>query len=272
MSWRRKLLMQPLPHAIATFDVANAGDEIRIIGYVAYKENIKYMFVDGAPASPTTWYTFSTAGLHTIKYYYQDVRNIPDVAFQQCDRLVDVHFAKGIRSIGTAAFKSCSMFEMDVSLFPKSLTTIGSDAFRATRSRGIIDLPLLQGTNILWGNGASSGTANLIQGIRTPGDYNESAVWGCMGGMTSLKFVCLSPMTSIIPTYLFFNCSSLQAVKIPYRGVVSLANAALERMSGANPYFYVPDALVDTYKADSQWSSRASYIKPISQWVEPSID
>ena len=68
----------------------------------------------------------------------------------------------------------------------------------------------------------------------------------------------------------FENTSKLKALVLRHDGVVfniglSFSGSAIAKGTG---YIYVPDAFVDEYKAESDWSKYASQIRPLSEYVE----
>lgn len=73
------------------------------------------------------------------------------------------------------------------------------------------------------------------------------------------KMITFAPGTS--------NCGSFKASNKPawvldYPEVQPFGSG---NSAGGNNYFYVPDDLVDAYKADSRWSTAVNNIFPISE-------
>ena len=54
----------------------------------------------------------------------------------------------------------------------------------------------------------------------------------------------------------------------PSVNVISLTHTDLLDDTITNAYFYVPDDLVDDYKAATNWNAYANQIKPLSEYVE----
>ena len=87
------------------------------------------------------------------------------------------------------------------------------------------------------------------------------------GNCSSLAKVDLTLITEIKAST-FVGCSSLTTLILRNNSMVTLSNTnAFTNSAIANGtgYIYVPDALVDTYKADSAWSTYATQIKGISE-------
>lgn len=63
---------------------------------------------------------------------------------------------------------------------------------------------------------------------------------------------------------MMFHCGSLANLVIKSPNFVLNANIFTGTSTTVN--IYVPDAYVDTYKTRAYWSSKANYIKPLSEW------
>ncbi len=77
--------------------------------------------------------------------------------------------------------------------------------------------------------------------------------------------------TNTTGTYLFNGCTSLKHLVIRGTNVLNVTNANSFTNSGISTgtcTIYVPDSLVEDYKAANYWSTYASQIKPISEYVE----
>lgn len=163
-----------------------------------------------------------------------------------------------------AAFRQCTALER-VSIPNASRVDLDSSAFNTCRSLEAFEAPFF--------------------------NVGQTAFKGC----SQLQFVKsdFGPITtkSGIATQAFFNCSSLALFDIANApniggsafascpttltivirddtkvGVLSGTNSLPTNFAGA---IYVPDALVDTYKAASNWSAFAAFIHPLSEYVEP---
>ena len=69
----------------------------------------------------------------------------------------------------------------------------------------------------------------------------------------------------------FNNCSALEALILRNDTMVTLANVNAFSGSGVTSgtgYIYVPRALVDTYKADSKWSTYANQFRAIEDYPD----
>lgn len=75
-----------------------------------------------------------------------------------------------------------------------------------------------------------------------------------------------SSVTGLYASDIFNSCSSLRAIIFRYNGVIA-ANATAFREMPQTTYIYVPDDLVDDYKAYpyGAWPTVAEQVKPLSQ-------
>ena len=86
---------------------------------------------------------------------------------------------------------------------------------------------------------------------------------------TSLRKVVLPKHLESIGTYAFQGCSSLEIVVVPCLNIPHrVSETAFYNNSSSGRYFYVPDEMVEEYKAATNWSAYKSRIKPISELKE----
>ena len=124
----------------------------------------------------------------------------------------------------------------------------------------------------------------LLNGVTSIGDYafyyranltlteipnsvtsiGEYAFYYC----TSLSSIELSDSLVSINKYAFYSCDKLTTVILRnITSVPSLGSSAFSYTPIANStgYIYVPDALIDSFKIATNWSTYASQIKGVSQ-------
>jgi hypothetical protein len=68
----------------------------------------------------------------------------------------------------------------------------------------------------------------------------------------------------------FYNCAAMTAIIIRSKTVCSLANANTftnTPIKSGTGYIYVPAALVDSYKAATNWSAYAAQIRAIEDYT-----
>ena len=86
---------------------------------------------------------------------------------------------------------------------------------------------------------------------------------GAFQGCSALTNIDLPNVTSI-GSSAFYGCSALTTVILRANQVATLSNKNAFTNAN-NAIIYVPDDLVDSYKANSRWSTYASRIKGISE-------
>lgn len=109
---------------------------------------------------------------------------------------------------------------------------------------------------------------------RTITEYKENRVTSigqaALSYCQSLTTVDLPNVTSI-GTTAFVGCSALTTVILRSETVCTAVNANILNntpIKSGTGYVYVPDDLVDSYKAATNWSTYANQIKPISELGE----
>ena len=76
-------------------------------------------------------YTFSHPGRHVVYVKFEDMTQIPDYAFQSCDKLEEVSIPASVQKIGKEAFAYCR--SMKSITIPNSVTVIEEGAFSSCR-------------------------------------------------------------------------------------------------------------------------------------------
>lgn len=107
-----------------------------------------------------------------------------------------------------------------------------------------------------------------IESINFP---NAIVIYGyAFDNCQNLKIAEL-PMVNEIQHPSFRNCAQLEKFILRGDSVASLSNTNVFLYSGianGTGYIYVPDELVDSYKAATNWSAYANQIKPLSELGE----
>ena len=154
----------------------------------------------------------------------------------QRDMLLYAFVGDSVISIGTNSFFGC--YSLTSITIPNSIESIGTGAFSACSSLTNIVIP------------------NSVESIGT------SALSGC----SSLTNIVIPNSVESIGGSAFQNCRSLTTY-------VFERTAGITAIGGTNTFtgintstkIYVPDALVDDYKIENNWSTYANYIYPISE-------
>ena len=138
-------------------------------------------------------------------------------------------------STGTYAFYGDTL--LTTVDFPAA-TQVGTSAFQNCTSLTTVDFPVA--TSI-----------------------STSAFRNCTS-LTTVDF----PVATSISTYAFYGCSALTSLTLSKNQVATLSSTnALQGtpIASGTGYVYVPDDLVDQYKAATNWATYANQIMPISQ-------
>lgn len=173
----------------------------------------------------------------TVTSIESDATKVAQYACYKFASLVSVSLPNAT-SIGTSAFNSCTAL---TSAYIPNATTINMYAFQKCSELTSISIP--NATSIL-----------------------NSAFQEC----SKLSFADCGNSKSLAPAA-FSKCSSLNALILRYTKVCTLS--AVNALSGTpiedgTGCVYVPDDLVDSYKAANNWSTYAAQIKPLSEYVE----
>lgn len=196
----------------------------------------------------------------TLTDYSNDrITSVGAYAFNQAKTLKSVSLPN-VTSIGTYAFCDCTALE---SAYIPKLTTNSERSFQNNSKLKSIDFPLLANVdrNICY-NCSALESANLPAATKL-GYY---VFYGCKK-LTRLDF----PVLTYIEGYSFNGCSTLTTLILRSPTLCKLnATTALTStpIASGTGYVYVPDDLVDEYKAATNWSTYAAQIKPISELEE----
>lgn len=164
-----------------------------------------------------------------------DLPNVTQVkrnAFESCNRLQTINLPK-VTEFDREAFLNTSIQQADFPL----VTTIGYGCFYMAASLTSANLPLV--TDL-------------------PADTFR---------LSAIQTADFSAVTNINRTA-FTDCTSLETliIRAPSICVISDISIALRgsKIAAGTGYIYVPDNLVDSYKAATNWVALANQIKPIS--------
>ena len=179
---------------------------------------------------------YSCNSLSTVNF--PAAKGIGDYAFQNCGRLTTVDFPAAT-SIGSFAFTNCS-----------NLTTVNFPAAKDIFSQ------------------AFSGCSSLTT-VNFPAALTIKAVaFGSCSNLTTANF----PAAKDIIGWAFSGCSSLTALILSStNGVCTLSTTeafSSTPIKSGNGYIYVPAALVDSYKAATNWSKYVDQIRAIENYPD----
>ena len=186
-------------------------------------------------------------------------------AYEEINNVVnDLSSLKGVKFDNATSMADGAIQNVGISTLtlPK-VTTVGKQCIKSCTSLTSVSLPLLETAGDEFLNSNTKLTDVSLPKITT---FGSNAFSSCL----SLTKITLPKVTSINGSYLCSGCTALTAFVITNEEQVCtlsstsscFANTPIKSGTG---YIYVPDALVDSYKTATNWSTFASQIKPLSE-------
>lgn len=181
-----------------------------------------------------------------------DVTKIGHGAFYGRESLESVTIHDNVTEIGNCAFKYCSALEsIDI---PNSVTRIGHGVFS---SSGLKSLEY----SVNAGTALCQYCHSLVSVVVGEGVTTIEA--GSFNGCDALTAIDIASTVEEFGGG-SLNCENLASMTVRATTPPSGVNAAMGAVPAACA-IYVPASAVDTYKAASGWSARASYIQAIQE-------
>ncbi len=169
-----------------------------------------------------------------------EVTNIGNYAFSNCSSLTSIEIPNSVTSIGDDAFCNCSaLTSIEI---PNSVTSIGDEAFHYCNGLTSIEIP------------------NSVTSI---GDM-------AFGECSSLTSIVIPNSVTYIGWGAFIDCIGLKSVTSYITDVFETGNGAFEGIPD-DATLYVPQGLVDTYRATEGWN-RFSNIVEIGSSTSDLVD
>lgn len=191
-------------------------------------------------------YTFSYPGRHVVYVKFEDMTQIPDYAFQSCDKLEEVSIPASIKNIGKEAFAYCR--GMKSITIPSSVTTIGEGAFSSCRNVMSIvvapENPIYDSRNNC--NAIIETASNiLIHGCKTTTIPDNCAAIGYKAFVNCMEFPDVLTIPNSVKTigeHAFAGCTLMKEVNIgtglesmgyaPFASCTNLAKITVETENG----------------------------------------
>ena len=165
-----------------------------------------------------------------------------------------------VTSIGDYAFRGCSA--LTTADFP-AVTRIGDSAFNECSALTTADFPVATSIGIGGFYGCSALTTADFPVATSIG---QNAFNKC-SALTTADF----PVATSIGDTAFQNCSKLIAVILRSETMCTLSNTNAftnTPIKSGTGYIYVPRALVDSYKAATNWSTYANQFRAIEDYPD----
>ena len=162
-----------------------------------------------------------------------------------------------INSIGAYVFIGCSL--LSSASFPK-VKTMGAYAFSGCINLAAVSLPALETIGDY-----SFNNCPLLTTVSFPvASYIGLGMFNSCSHLVSASFMA----ATIVGDRAFYNCPNLTTVILGNTAKAATLNNARAFTNADNAIIYVPDELVDSYKAATNWSTYADRIKGISELPE----
>lgn len=155
---------------------------------------------------------------------------------------VSIIFPEGLTKIAASAFMNSSIVKADL---PSSVSSIEANAFRGTANLTAHRFPEL--------------LTVIHQYVYYQGGVTSFVAEGKIATIGNSAF-----MSSKLGTFVLRGVDAVATLSSNAFNGTPIAN-----MKGS---IYVPDNLVDSYKAGTNWSVYADIIKPLSEYVEPTTE
>lgn len=174
-----------------------------------------------------------------------NINSIPASCFRECYELEHLYFDENLcfSSIDSNAFYSCNKLT-GINLKFSGSGTIGMNAFYGCHSITSATLDFSNCTTASFGR-------------------------MCFASCRAMEKFYFEGPTFALSDSMFSSCVNLKTVVLNTPSMVtgraSAFSSSLIATSETEGYIYVPDSLVDTYTANSVWSTYASKIKPLSE-------
>ncbi len=249
--------------AVTNVDVLNAIAEF--LGGEADATSISEAIENIVPVAPTGGGDIDALIDDSITEINSNAQTIRTNAFSQCSSLVTADFPEATE-IGTTAFSECSALE---AVNCAKVETTGNRAFETCSSLKVVNFPSLPNL----AGGSEFINCSALTSVEFPALTTISAS-NTFSGCTSLKTADFPALTTISRSDIFAArydapaCTSLDALILRAPSVVSVTGSGFlsgTPIASGTGYIYVPDDLVDSYKAATNWSTYANQIKGISE-------
>lgn len=172
-------------------------------------------------------------------------------------------FINTIDVLGDSAVEDSILARTITEFKDNRVTKVGGYAFYGCTALTEVDLPNATSIADNGFNGCKSLVNAYVPSVTTAGSY-------AFANCTGLVAVDLSSC-SFLNYRVFEKCTALQAVILRYGSVCRMDTTNTfnnSSISSGTGYIYVPAALVDSYKAATNWSTYAAQIRAIEDYPD----
>lgn len=194
------------------------------------------------------------------EYTNNSITAIASNVFRNHSTLTKLH-CPNVTSIGEYGLHSCSeLSDHDL----RSVKTLGAYAMYGCTKIGSLNLPELESTS-------STALSNIKQTSMMNFPKLNSVGTSTFSNSSGIEKIDIGGPVQKIGNSVFYGCSNLAALILRSETFIintstnSFNNSMIAKGTG---YIYVPRALVDTYKAATNWSTYAAQIRAIEDYPE----
>jgi hypothetical protein len=182
------------------------------------------------------------------------VTSIGDSTFQTCCSLASITIPNGVTTIGSYAFNNC--YSLANIVIPNGVTSIGDYAFYYCHALASITIP--NGVTTIGSHAfrccCSLASITIPNGVTTIGSH-------AFNNCNSLASIVIPNSVTNIESYAFQNCPGMKFYDFSqHTSVPTLANTNAFSNIPSDCEIRVPMALVDEWKAATNWSTYADKI------------
>lgn len=207
-------------------------------------------------------YSFQYCDMFPLTSLPDTIINIEKGAFEYCTELHLSHLPKNLTKINDSAFSTCT--ELALESLPDGITSIGKYGFCNCPNLALESLP--NGITSIGTYGFYNCAKITIKSIPNNVTIIDDYAFQKCASITEMT--CLGNIT-IIKSNAFNQCSTLSKFMLP--NITSVPTLSTKSAFTETPiasgtgYIYVPDDLVNSFKAATNWSTYADQIKGISE-------
>ena len=262
---------------LVTRKVSNyTNNRITTIGYHAFNSCTSLYRITCPNVTEIQYFAFGNC----ISLQVVDIPKVTKIganAFNACTKLTTLNFPNA-ETLETGAFDGCRALK-EITL-PKALTKLPSNIFTDCTAMTSFNFP-----NVTTIEGNAFDGCESLESITLP---SIATLTGGLvfGYCSALKKVILPSCTKLGYTSqysaTFRQATALEAVILPGNTLCALASTTgtfgntsssyASAISLGTGYIYVPRALVDTYKAATNWSTYAGQIRAIEDYPDICAD
>lgn len=192
---------------------------------------------------------------------YKDATSLAQYAFSYCTSITAADFPN-LTAIPSYAFGYCN--KLTTVNFP-NVTSVNSQAFFSCYALSNINFPKLETTYTQTFGSCRALTTAVFPSLKNVGGYTFTSC----SNLTTI-FLNYNGEGVIKDTYAFRDCSSLTTLVLRSEQIWTLKNTNAftnTPIASGTGYIYVPSALVDTYKAASNWSTYAAQFRALEDYT-----